>query len=53
MDIKLNFKKSFLVFFTIFLFNCNEKKVDDKPNIVWFVFEDQSPEFFPQYGKTP
>ena len=39
--------------FTLFiLFGCNETNLN-KPNIVWFVFEDQSPDFFPQYADVP
>ena len=38
---------------TIF-FSCNEEKATIKkqirPNIIWFVAEDQSPDFFPMYG---
>ena len=39
--------------FTLFiLFGCNETNLN-KPNVVWFVFEDQSPDFFPQYADVP
>ncbi|MCJ7468505.1 MAG: sulfatase [Maribacter sp.] len=45
------------LFFMFLFFSCTEKKSDDakvqevsRPNIIWLVAEDQSPEFFPMYG---
>ena len=41
-----------------FVFNCAEKKelkemtVENLPNFVWLVAEDQSPEWFPMYGNN-
>ena len=46
------FFKIYVLVFYIFL-SCNDnlfKKSFSKPNILWLVAEDQSPEFFPMYG---
>ena len=46
------FFKIYVLVFYIF-FSCNDnlfKKSFSKPNILWLVAEDQSPEFFPMYG---
>lgn len=47
----------FALFFIFVLVTCNETqgeidKREDLPNIVWFVTEDQSPDFFPMYGDS-
>ena len=39
--------ESFGIAFIFCLLSCNSH---DKPNIIWLVSEDQSPEFFPMYG---
>ena len=46
------FFKIYVIVFYIF-FSCNDdlfKKFSSRPNILWLVAEDQSPEFFPMYG---
>lgn len=47
-----------LLFCTLMLQSCNQLAGGTihpipKPNIIWLVAEDQSPEFFPMYGATP
>ncbi|PCJ92311.1 MAG: sulfatase [Flavobacteriaceae bacterium] len=41
---------------SLFCICCSEEKkaevVEQQPNIVWFVAEDQSPDFFPMYGDS-
>jgi len=50
-------KKYFLLFLFIFIaYSCENLKtklLSVKHNIVWIVYEDQSPEFFPQYTDIP
>ena len=45
----------FISFLFVFLvLSCNNSNVISKDyNIVWIVYEDQSPEFFPQYENLP
>lgn len=48
------FFKIIVIVFYIF-FSCNDdsfKKFSARPNILWLVAEDQSPEFFPMYGNS-
>ena len=47
-----------LIFFSLIFFNCKkEDNTKEKPNILWLVFEDMSPQFVGAYGneaiKTP
>ncbi|MDG2397479.1 MAG: sulfatase [Flavobacteriaceae bacterium] len=42
----------FILLFSFLLNNCSND-FDKKPNVVWFVYEDQSQDFFPQYSNTP
>ena len=45
---------NFFVFIFLITLSSNcDSVIKQKPNIVWFVYEDQSPEFFPQYSNTP
>lgn len=48
-----------IFFIAFFILSCAEKKenkeiaeVEDLPNIIWLVAEDQSPEWFPMYGDS-
>jgi len=42
----------FILLFSFLLNNCSND-FDKRPNVVWFVYEDQSQDFFPQYSNTP
>ncbi len=50
---------AYLLLIGIIFFSCKNQKEEQvvnkeqtKPNIIWFVAEDQSPDFFPMYGDT-
>jgi len=57
MDLLFFLKKfSFGLIFIHLLSSCEDsstKSLSIKHNIVWIVYEDQSPEFFPQYADVP
>tara|TARA_B100001996_G_scaffold188750_1_gene144453 strand:- start:918 stop:2327 length:1410 start_codon:yes stop_codon:yes gene_type:complete len=42
----------FILLFSFLLNNCSND-FDKRPNVVWFVYEDQSQDFFPEYSNTP
>ena len=47
-------RNSISILFIFLAFSCNNSKIISKNhNIVWIVYEDQSPEFFPQYENLP
>jgi len=54
----LVFKKIYSIglIFVFLVYSCEDsitRTLSDKYNIVWIVYEDQSPEFFPQYADIP
>jgi len=51
----MSFKK-YILFILFISFSCKnliDEKTSKKYNVVWIVYEDQSPEFFPQYSDVP